>query len=195
MIPRGLQPGATISPVKIRAVTLGLDLSMPEVDDASLASAGRFLNAARQAFERAGIEVQTLRVAGSNPRIGDQTRSWAKTTEAAAQSHGIEYLSLGRVGGSDHAFVADQLAPILAETQIAFFSADLIEGRLPSIPMAHACARAVKQLAASTDLGFGNLRFAATANCPPNIPFLPAAYHAGGLSRFSIAVQAADVVL
>ena len=61
--------------------------------------------------------------------------------------------------------------------------------------MAAACARAVKQLAQITPLGFGNLRFAATANCPPNIPFLPAAYHAGGSPCFSIAVQAADVVL
>jgi uncharacterized protein (UPF0210 family) len=61
--------------------------------------------------------------------------------------------------------------------------------------MARACARAVKQLATSTPLGFGNLRFAATAHCPPNIPFVPAAYHVGGSPRFSLAVQAADVVV
>jgi uncharacterized protein (UPF0210 family) len=60
--------------------------------------------------------------------------------------------------------------------------------------MAHACARAVKRLAKSTPQGFGNLRFAATTHCPPNIPFLPAAYHVGGVPQFSIAVQAADVV-
>jgi len=61
--------------------------------------------------------------------------------------------------------------------------------------MAAACAKAVKQLAQTTPQGFGNLRFAATANCPPNIPFLPAAYHVGGVPRFSIAVQAADIVV
>jgi uncharacterized protein (UPF0210 family) len=53
----------------------------------------------------------------------------------------------------------------------------------------------VKQLAAATALGFGTLRFAATAHCPPNIPFVPAAYHMGGVPRFSIAVEAADVVV
>jgi uncharacterized protein len=53
----------------------------------------------------------------------------------------------------------------------------------------------VKRVAATTPLGFGNLRFAATAHCPPNIPFLPAAYHAGGALQFSVAVQAADVVV
>src|SRR6202022_3841334 len=72
---------------------------------------------------------------------------------------------------------------------------DLIDGRLPSVAMAGACATAVKRLAQTTPLGFGNLRFAATAHCPPNIPFLPAAYHVGGSPRFSIAVQAADVVV
>ena len=63
------------------------------------------------------------------------------------------------------------------------------------VAMAVACASAVKQLACTTWMGFGNLRFAATANCPPNIPFLPAAYHRGGPPCFSVALQAADVVL
>jgi uncharacterized protein (UPF0210 family) len=53
----------------------------------------------------------------------------------------------------------------------------------------------VKALAEQTPLGFGNLRFAATASCPPNIPFLPAAYHSGGEPRFAIAVEAADVAV
>jgi uncharacterized protein (UPF0210 family) len=94
-----------------------------------------------------------------------------------------------------HGLVAEQLAAILAAGEIGFFSADLIDGSLPSVAMAGACARAVKELAKATPLGFGNLRFAATANCPPNIPFLPAAYHVGGPPRVAIAVQAADVVV
>jgi uncharacterized protein (UPF0210 family) len=84
---------------------------------------------------------------------------------------------------------------MLSSGEIGFVSADLVEGRLPCLAMAQACARSVQQLARSTPLGFGNLRFAATAHCPPNIPFLPAAYHAGGAPRFSIAVQAADAVV
>jgi uncharacterized protein (UPF0210 family) len=84
---------------------------------------------------------------------------------------------------------------MLAGGEVGFVSADLIDGRLPSVAMAQACARSVKQLADTTPQGFGNLRFAATAHCPPNIPFLPAAYHTGGAPRFSIAVQAADIVV
>jgi uncharacterized protein len=86
------------------------------------------------------------------------------------------------------------VASVIAAGEIAFLAADLILDGRASVAMAEACARAVSQLARSTRQGFGNLRFAATAHCPPNIPFLPAAYHAGGPPRFSIAVQPADVV-
>ena len=192
--------GATISAVKIRAVTLGLDLPLPEVIDAPFEAAAIFLPAARQAFADAGIEVQTTRVAGCDlgsrlPQLGTRLAAWATATEAAARSSGVEYLSLGRLPASAHDVVGEHLAPILAAGQIAFFSADLIQGGLPSVAMARACARAVKQLAATTPDGFGNLRFAATAHCPPNIPFLPAAYHSGGPPKFALAVQAADVVV
>jgi uncharacterized protein len=189
---------ATISAVKIRAVTLGLELPLPEVVDAPFIQAGRFLASARQAFADAGIEVQTTRVAGPDlgaalPKLGEELATWAAATEAVARASGVEYLSLGRLPASAHAVVAGQVAPILAAGDIAFFSADLVDMGLPSVPMAQACARAVTQLAATTPQGFGNLRFAATAHCTPNIPFLPAAYHGGGPPKFSLAVQAADV--
>jgi uncharacterized protein len=192
---------ATIETVKIRAVTLGLDLPVPNVVAGPFGAAAQFLAEARQAFQTGGIEVQTTRLSG--PDLGStiavlgaqQLVVWAAQTEAAARSAGIDYLSLGRIPAADHGVVADQVAPILAGGEMAFLSADLIDGRLASVAMAGACASAVKQLAHATPLGFGNLRFAATAHCPPNIPFLPAAYHVGGAPCFSIAVEAADVVL
>ncbi|HEX8967105.1 MAG TPA: DUF711 family protein, partial [Chloroflexota bacterium] len=171
--------------MKIRAVTLGMDLPVPEVAIEPFEVAGRFLAEARQAFEAAGIEVQTTRLCGpaleSNaPGASAGLRHWATSCEAAARQAGIEYISLGRVSARRPDVVAEQVAPILAAGEIAFLSADLIDGHLPSVAMAQACARAVKQLAFTTRLGFGNLRFAATAHCPPNIPFLPAAFHGGG---------------
>ncbi|MCA1648248.1 MAG: DUF711 family protein [Chloroflexi bacterium] len=194
-------PGATISPVKIRAVTLGLDLPAPEVVSAPFTAAARFLGEAKQAFESAGIQVQTMRVAG--PDLGQtlgmlgtgELAAWAAQIEAAARGAGIDYLALGRMPAAAHEMVAEQVAPMLAAGEISFVSADLMHGGLPSVAMAAACARAVKRLAESTPQGFGNLRFAASAHCPPNIPFLPAAYHVGGVPRFAIAVEAADVVV
>jgi uncharacterized protein (UPF0210 family) len=189
------RPGATISAVKIRAVTLGLDVPAPTVKAAPFEAAGRFLASARAAFEQAGLEVQTTRAAGPELTHFANLQAWAAETESAARDAGIDYLSLGRVPASAHRVVADQLVGVLGAGDTLFASADLVDGRAPSVAMAAACARAVKQLAGTTPLGFGNLRFAATAHCPPNIPFLPAAYHAGGAPRFSVAVQAADVVL
>jgi uncharacterized protein (UPF0210 family) len=199
MIPLWGVPSATISPVQIRAVTLGFDIAQPtvELEMASIESGGRFLAEARRAFAAGGIEVQTTRAAGPtlNPKVTPDLAQWSTRIEAIALRAGIEYLSFGRIPASDDALVATDVAPILAASQVGFFSADLIDGHLPSVKMARACAQAVKQLAATTELGFGNLRFAATAHCPPNIPFLPAAYHAGGRPQFSIAVQAADIVV
>jgi uncharacterized protein len=192
---------ATIQAVKIRAVTLGLDLPVPEVTAAPFARAAGFLSEARGTFQASGIDVQTARLAGPDlgPTIGalgaERLVDWAARTEGAARSAGIDYLSLGKIPATAYAVVGERVAPILAAGEVAFLSADLIDGRLASVPMATACARAVKQLSASTPLGFGNLRFAATAHCPPNIPFLPAAYHVGGPPCFSIAVEAADVVV
>jgi uncharacterized protein (UPF0210 family) len=193
--------GATISAVKIRAVTLGLDLPAPEVVSAPFEQAARFLTAAKTAFEAVGVEVQTTRVAGPDLSrtlavVGAEgLAKWTRQIEAAACAAGIDYLAFGRVPASAHEVVANQVAPMLAAGEVGFLSADLVDGHVPSVAMASACAKAVKQLAQSTPQGFGNLRFAATAHCPPNIPFLPAAYHVGGVSRFSIAVQAADVIV
>jgi uncharacterized protein (UPF0210 family) len=199
--PASREVRVTIRAVKIRAVTLGLDLPTPNVDPAPLERAALFLAEARAAFDTAGLEVQTIRVAGPDlgsalkTLDGDGIARWASETETAARGVGVEYLSFGRLPASAHRFVATHAAPILAAGEIGFFSADLIDDGLPSVPMAAACARAVLQLARETPLGFGNLRFAATAHCPPNIPFLPAAYHVGGQPRFAVAVQAADVVV
>lgn len=41
--------------------------------------------------------------------------------------------------------------------------------------------------------GFANLRFAALANVGPGVPYLPAAYAAGGGLSFAIATEAADL--
>lgn len=189
--------------MKIRAVTLGLDLPAPAVLDAPFHAAAAFLRGATDAFGAAGFEVQTTRVAGPalGPVLsgvdGQDLERWALATEQTAREAGIGYLALGRIPGDRPDVVEELAAPLLAAGQVSFLSADLLEGEggRPSVAMAGACARAVRALAEATPRGFGNLRFAATANCPPNIPFLPAAYHRGGVPRFAIAVEAADVVL
>src|SRR5947209_7106971 len=110
--------------VKIRAVTLGLDLPVPNVKAAPFSAAASFLSAARAAFGAVGLEVQTTRVAGPDLSRFSQTglASWAKQTEAAARDVGIEYLAFGRLPAAAHTVVANEVAPILAAGEIGFFS-------------------------------------------------------------------------
>ena len=46
--------------------------------------------------------------------------------------------------------------------------------------------RSSRRLAHATPHGFGNFRFCTIAECGPNIPFFPSAYHGGGPPRFTI---------
>src|SRR6185503_18416814 len=69
-----------------------------------------------------------------------------------------------------------------------------------SLEAIRGAAACVKALAAGTPDGFGNLRFAAAANCPPHVPFFPASYYAegernGGGPEFGLALEAADLAV
>ena len=69
-----------------------------------------------------------------------------------------------------------------------------------SLEAIRAAATCVKALAAGTADGFGNLRFAAAANCPPHVPFFPASYYAedernGGGPEFGLALEEADLAV
>jgi uncharacterized protein (UPF0210 family) len=183
--------------VKIRALTVGFDFGSPSPDAAAFHRAGAILRQAVARFLDADVEVQTTRLSGTPTEIGDGAtfELWVGRCEQAARDVGVEYLAVGRIPSHRAQLVEHQLPAALAAHSGVFASADLLSDGRPSIAMARACARAVRRLADLTEHGFGNLRFAATAGCPPNIPFFPAAYHVGGPPRFGLAVEAADVVL
>ncbi|MBV9358872.1 MAG: DUF711 family protein [Chloroflexi bacterium] len=183
--------------MKIRAVTVGFNFGSPVPDAPAFERAGTLLRQAVARFVDAGLDVQTTRLAGTPTEIGDDAvfEDWTGRCARAARDVGVEYLALGRIPSQRATLVEHHLPGVLAAHAGVFASADLLSEGRPSIPMARACARAVRRLAERTEHGFGNLRFAATAGCPPNIPFFPAAYHAGGPPRFALAVEAADVVL
>src|SRR5207237_286575 len=63
-----------------------------------------------------------------------------------------------------------------------------------------ASAAIIKSLSVETKDGFGNLRFAAVANCPPHVPFFPASYYGEdernkGAPEFGLALEAADLAV
>lgn len=186
--------------MKIRSITYFLDPGWP-IKAKRLEEAGNFLRAALPAFEAAGYEVQTARLA-SVPfahllSTGDvqEATELAQAIEAAARGQGFNYIALGPALPEIPESYA--LIPhLLAATENAFFSGIMAsqEDEL-SLPAVRACAEIMHQVAPMEPNGFANLRFAALANVPPGAPFFPAAYHAGGEPTFAIACEAADLAV
>ncbi len=190
--------------MKVRSIAVGIEAGWPLPLDA-IASVGRFLRAAVRRCEQAGIVVQTTRLVLSpfaELHLGDGPRwavAMARELDAACLEQGIEFVSIGpvrwsRLGPERAQAYAGVLPELIAGTEHVSASIETAaEGRLFG-GAALAAGAVVARLAHETTLGFGNFRFCAIAECPPNIPFFPSAYHGGGAPRFTIGLEAADDV-
>ncbi|MDA8220030.1 MAG: DUF711 family protein [Dehalococcoidales bacterium] len=191
--------------MQIRTITMGTNIAWP-LSAEPLERAGRFLAAARHRFEDAGIPVQGVRCATQPfPEVlgwADPGRAvaLAREVEQACRGAGVDYCSLGPVpAGPKNGRAKEFLAAVpdmIVQTEAIFATAE-IGSRLHGVNFASVAgaARAIRAIAAGSEMGFGNLRFAALANCPPNTPFFPAAYHSGERDGFAIAMEMADVAV
>jgi len=185
--------------MKIRSITYFINPGWP-LDESKFQSAGRFLSEAKSAFETAGYEVQTTRLATIPfPQLLDdqieETPKFAKAIEGLLSSIGVEYASLGpafpNMPGS-----YEVIPEAIAHTQNVFFSGVMADSHNGiSLEAIRACAQVIVKCAPLTPDGFANLRFAALANVPPGSPFFPAAYHQGDRPAFAIATEAADLAV
>ncbi len=163
--------------------------------------AGKFLRIARPAFEDAGYEVQTARLATIPfPQLmagqkQDRLSQFARELENAADAENYAYVSLGpALPDQPESYAA--IPDALAATQNAFFSGLMTtsDGRV-SLPAVRQCAQVIQRAGSISEDGFGNLRFAALANVPAGSPFFPAAYHQGGEPTFALATESADLAV
>jgi hypothetical protein len=185
--------------MKIRSITYFLDPGWP-LDHDVLNQAGELIASARPAFEQAGYAVQSTRLAtfsfarrvpGLNP---DEVVAFAQALEETARSLGFEYVSIGPALPQLPA--SYQVIPrVLASTQNVFASGQMTTTDGVSLHAVHACADIIYQAARIYPDGFANLRFAATANLPPDAPFFPAAYHDDDMPSFALAMEAADLAV
>jgi uncharacterized protein (UPF0210 family) len=187
--------------MKIRSITLGT-AAQPGPGPA-LERAGPLLATLAARYADAGYEVQTTRVslpplarlAGPEADLPALVRS----IDAAAVGAGVGYVALGPVRWSDGTERAARLAACLpaalAAGERVFGSIETADADGVRFEAVQAAAAAVRALAASTERGLGNFRFGALANCPPNVPFFPAAYHEAREPAFSLALQSADLAV
>ena len=179
--------------MKIRTITTGIPLPFSPYQ---LQRAAKFNAACQTYFEAKGYEVQTTRVSS---QIWDEARDVNPILklESEAQALGIDFLNLGTILPEKRhtethlAHVAD----VIVQSEILFATVTLTTQSRNVIPqITESTAAIIRQIAHQTDAGYGNLRFAALMNCPPNTPFFPAAYWHDTRTNFGIGWQAADLV-
>lgn len=199
--------------MNIRSFTVGAAMPQGAGRASLISSLGSFAISGRATLRAAGLTVQTTRLSAQPAERWLDPQHAAHTVGewAAACSHaGLDYCSIGTIKAvnniEDGAVkrLLDILPDILMSTQSVFASvqvgAHLSSGSVIDLDAVRACARIMHTLASQTPDGFGNLRFAAAANCPPHIPFFPASYYiedeqnAGG-PEFGLALEAADLAV
>ena len=179
--------------MKIRTITTGIPSPFSRYQ---LQRAAKFNTACQTYFEANGYEVQTTRV---SCQIWDEKRDIGTLLklESDAQALGIEFLNLGTIlpEKRDTETHLARVADVIVQSKLLFATVTLTThaGR-PASDIIENTADIIRQIAHRTDAGYGNLRFAALMNCPPNTPFFPAAFWHDTQTNFGIGWQAADLV-
>ncbi len=186
--------------MRIRSVTYFCNPGWP-LDEKKLSSAGKFLSDAKAKFERAGFEVQSVRMATVPfPFILGRDKIYETPKLAADLSHaigeiGIDYAAVGPAI-PDYPESYTIIPHALAASKNIFFSgivADVVWGI--SLLAIKACAEVIVKIAPIDPNGFTNLNFATLANVQPGVPFFPAAYHNNDEPAFALAIEAADLAV
>ena len=186
--------------MNIRSITGFLALADP-IPSSALHSLSDLVRAASAEFAQAGLPIQTARVATQPiheiaPR--DLTR-FARDLEAACKANGIDYASLGAVQADDAHAPLDLIAEIpaaLKATENVFASVQVASrDKGINLRAISTAAGAIRTIADAGADGFGNLRFAALANCSPHSPFFPASHHDGKAPAFALATEGAPLAL
>ena len=187
--------------MKIRSITYFCNPKFP-LDEKILQDAGKFLSKAKAAYESAGYEVQTVRLATIPfPKLLDEKHidelpKFARQFAQVIQDAGISYASLGpALPESPRSY---QVIPeAIAESENIFFSGAMTDGDKIHLAQVKACAEVIVKCAPLDPNGFANLRFAALANVKAGAPFFPASFHDADTDQpmFAIAVESADLAV
>jgi hypothetical protein len=186
--------------MKIRSITYFCNPQWP-LKDKVLQKAGVFLDEAKSAYEAAGYEVQTTRLATipfpqvlGEKNINELSRV-AEQMEKVIQSVSIAYASLGPALPEvprSYEVVPDAIVA----SQNIFFSGVMADKNFGvSVSAIEACAKVIQRVSTISPDGFANSRFAALANVKAGAPFFPAAYHDKNKPAFAIATECADLAV
>src|SRR6202142_4451894 len=188
--------------MKIRSITYFCNPKYP-LDEKVIQAAGKFLAKAKSAYEAAGYEVQTVRLATIPfPKLLGEKQinelpKLAEQLERLIQQIGVGHLSVGpALPESPRSY--EVIPEAIAASQNIFFDGVMADKSIGiSLAAIKACANVMVKSAPIDPNGFANLRFAALANVKAGAPFFPAAYHDANADQpaFAIATEAADLAV
>jgi uncharacterized protein (UPF0210 family) len=186
--------------MKIRSITYFLNPKFP-LDEKVIQTAGTFLAEAKSAYEAAGYEVQTVRLATIPfPKLlgeenMDRLPELTGHIDRIAQELKIGYVSLGpALPEMPRSY--EVIPNAISVSKNVFFSgvmADKTRGL--DFAAIRACADVIVKCAPIEPNGFANLQFAALANVPAGAPFFPAAYQDKDKPALGIATESADLAI
>lgn len=186
--------------MKIRSITYFCNPQYP-LRETVLQNAGQFLSEAKSAYEAAGYEVQTTRLAMvpfpqllGEKAIHDLPKLVAEFSKIIQQT-GVAYASLGpALPEMPRSY--EVLPEAIAVSPNIFFSGVMADAtRGVNLSAIRACADVIVRCASLEPSGFANLQFAALANVNAGAPFFPAAYHDSDEPAFAIATECADLAV
>jgi len=184
---------------RIRAITAFVRIE-PLQPQTEIERAVGLLRQAKEAFEKAGYEVQTLRITTQPfPRyVGDRSRAQAldlfKTLDELSRKYSF-LLNVGPLTPADlpDATKLELLRLALATTKVNASLVVADEGGVQWSSV-RAAAQVIKYLEDHSPNGVNNLDFAAVAMVPPHTPFFPASHHDGAGHEFSLGWEAGAFV-
>src|SRR5579859_1997843 len=184
---------------KIRTVTAFVRLNRTTYQ-AQVAEALKMLRAAKDAFTKAGYEVETLRITtqpfpeytkGLTP---EQTLEFFKTYDKLAQQEGFTPdIGPAMSKDADDPKQAELLARILAETQNINGFVVVADDAGIHWKSVRAAAGVIKYLEEHTEHSEGNFHFAAGAFPPAVAPFFPVSHTSDGGHGFAIGLESANI--
>jgi len=185
---------------KIRAVTAFIRLDRAQYKT-QIAETLVFLRKAKASFEKAGFEVEGIRITTqpfpeyTKGLSTDQALAFFADYDALAVKEGFDAaIGLAMLKDSDDPANADLLAKILSHSKTLEGSVSIAGEDGIHWKAIRATADVIKYLEANTPHGQGNFNFTATALVPSGTPFYPASYLTGPSKQFAIALQSANVV-
>lgn len=185
----------------IRTITLGIAEPHP-LSSSVLASALKSAQEAMVRYTQAGYTVQTTRLstrplfADLNDWSSERILAYVQQLQQVLNDLGIEFCSLGTVFASAPDFPLarlDLVADLLIASNVSMTVQMASKQHGLRSEAAYSIAHIMQRLAAETEEGFGNFRFAMLACVEPGTPFFPAAYHTGP-SSISLGLQGVSII-